>query len=138
MNQYHEIDPDQAFPRAALRHFPSVPATAIPANPRYRGPRFDMKSPLQPFLAGHGDLLGQLERRATEVMTLTSKVKQALPEPERHHVIAAVYHDDTLVITADSAVWTAQIRFAIDDLRKLLVESGEKTFVHLKVRVGRE
>ena len=97
-----------------------------------------MKSPLQPLLTNGGGVLAELERRASEILNLTQKVQRALPEPERHHIVAAVYHDDTLVITADSAAWTAQIRFAIDDLRKHLAESGEKTFVHLKVRVGRE
>ena len=97
-----------------------------------------MKNPLQPILINSGTALANLERRAAEVLSLTQKVKQALPDPERHHVIAAAYHEDTLVVTADSAAWTAQIRFAIDDLRKHLVANDEKTFVHLKVRVGRE
>jgi len=97
-----------------------------------------MKNPLQPFLIDSAGALANLERRASEVLTLTAKVKQALDEPQRNHVIAAVYHDDTLVVTTDSAAWTAQIRFAIDDLRRHLVDSGEKTFVNLKVRVGRE
>lgn len=97
-----------------------------------------MKSPLQPLLFKSDGLLANLERRAAEVLNLTGKVKQALPDPERHHVIAAAYHEETLVITTDSAAWTAQIRFAIDDLRKYLSANGEKTFVNLRVRVGRE
>jgi hypothetical protein len=59
-----------------------------------------------------------------------------LSGPERQHVLAAAFHEDTLVITTDSAAWTAQIRFAHDDLRKQLAAAGEKTFIHLKVRVG--
>lgn len=97
-----------------------------------------MKSPLQPLLFKSDGLLANLERRAAEVLNLTGKVKQALPDPERHHVIAAAYHEETLVITTDSAAWTAQIRFAIDDLRKYLSANGEKTFVNLRVRVGRD
>lgn len=95
-----------------------------------------MDNPLKPFLADLGGKLAKLERRATAVMSLTSKVRQTLPDPERQHVLAAAYHKDTLVITTDSAAWTAQIRFAQDDLRRQLVAAGEKTFVHLKVRVG--
>lgn len=95
-----------------------------------------MNSPLKPFLAEVGSALAGLERRANEVLSLTNKVKQALPSPEREHVIAAVYHEDALVITTDSAAWTAQVRFAIDELRKHLSASGEKTFISLKVRVG--
>ncbi len=95
-----------------------------------------MKSTLKPFLADLGGALAKLEKRAGEVMTLTGKVRQTLQGPERQHVLAAAYHGDTLVITTDSAAWTAQIRFAQDELRKQLAASGEKTFVHLKVRVG--
>lgn len=95
-----------------------------------------MSNPFKPFSVALGGALGKLEKRANEVMTLTAKVQQTLVGPERQHVIAAAYHADTLVITTDSAAWTAQIRFAQDDLRKHLVATGEKTFVHLKVRVG--
>jgi hypothetical protein len=95
-----------------------------------------MDSPLKPLLADLGSKLAKLERRAKEVMNLTSKVRNTLPHPERQHVLAAAYHKDTLVITTDSAAWTAQIRFAQDELRKQLSASGEKTFIHLKVRVG--
>lgn len=86
--------------------------------------------------AAPGGLLGKLEKRARRIQTLTDKVRAALPDPEKSHVIAAAYHEDTLVITTDSAAWTAQIRFAQDDLRKALHEQGEKMFVQLKVRVG--
>lgn len=95
-----------------------------------------MDSPLKPLFADLDGTLAKLERRATQVMDLTQKVRQTLAEPERQHVLAAAYHKDTLVITTDSAAWTAQIRFAHDELRKQLAASGEKTFVHLKVRVG--
>ena len=95
-----------------------------------------MDSPLKPFLANPLGALAKLERRAHKVMNLTNKVRNTLPDPERQHVLAAAYHKDTLVITTDSAAWTAQIRFAQDDLRRQLCATGEKTFVHLKVRVG--
>jgi len=88
------------------------------------------------FLADPGSLLARLEKQASEVLSLTARVRQLLPTPERDHVLAAAFHEDTLVITTDSAAWTAQIRFAQDDLRRLLVAAGEKTFVTLKVRVG--
>ncbi|MGE0114821.1 MAG: DciA family protein [Steroidobacteraceae bacterium] len=80
--------------------------------------------------------LANLERRANAVMALTGKIRLILQGPEKQHVLAAAYHEDTLVITTDSAAWTAQIRFAQDELRKQLAATGEKTFVHLKVRVG--
>lgn len=83
-------------------------------------------------------LLGQLEQQAKKIQSLTDRVRASLSGPERDHVLAAAYHDDTLVITTDSAAWTAQIRFAQDDLRQSLVARGERVFVHLKVRVGQE
>jgi hypothetical protein len=95
-----------------------------------------MSSTFKPFLTELGGSLAKLEQRAREVMTLTAKVRQVLPDPERQHVLAAAYHEQSLVITTDSAAWTAQIRFAQDDLRKHLIANGEKTFIHLKVRVG--
>ena len=95
-----------------------------------------MTRSFKPLMSDLGGALAKLERQANEVMSLTGKVRQALTGPERLHVMAAAWHDDTLVITTDSAAWTAQIRFAQDELRKQLVAVGEKTFVHLKVRVG--
>ena len=95
-----------------------------------------MNSTLKPFLSDAGGTLASLEQRANLVLSLTAKVRNTLTGPERNHVLAAVYHYENLVITTDSAAWTAQIRFAQDDLRKQLVAAGEKTFIHLKVRVG--
>lgn len=95
-----------------------------------------MTSTFESFLSNPGGALAQLEQRASAVMNLTGKVRNVLSGPERQHVLAAAYHEDTLVITTDSAAWTAQIRFAQDDLRKQLAAAGEKTFIHLKVRVG--
>lgn len=88
----------------------------------------------KPLMSDLGGALATLERRAHEVMSLTAKVQQILPEGQ--HVLAAAYHEDTLVITTDSAAWTAQIRFAQEELRQQLAARGEKIFVHLKVRVG--
>lgn len=95
-----------------------------------------MSSSFKSFLTNPGGVLAKLEQRANAVMSLTAKVRGVLHGPERQHVLAAAYHDDTLVITTDSAAWTAQIRFAQDELRKQLAATGEKTFIHLKVRVG--
>ncbi len=95
-----------------------------------------MNNSFKPFMSDQRGALAKLERRAKAVMSLTSTVCQALSSPERDHVLAAAYHEDTLVITTDSAAWTAQIRFAQDELRRRLAAAGEKTFVHLKVRVG--
>lgn len=97
-----------------------------------------MSSSFKSFLSEPGDLLAKLEQRANEVLSLTGKVRKALTGPEREHVVAAVYHDNVLVITVDSAAWAAQVRFSQDDLRQQLVAQGEPVFVTLKVRVGHE
>jgi len=95
-----------------------------------------MSNSFKSFFSEPGELIAKLEQRAKQVLSLTDKVKQTLSGPEREHVVAAVYHDDTLVVTVDSAAWAAQIRFAQDELRKQLVAHGEPVFVSLKVRVG--
>ena len=95
-----------------------------------------MTDTFKSLLSDENGFLATLERRAQTVLSLTSKVRNTLAGPERHHVLAAAYHEDTLVITMDSAAWTAQVRFAQDELRKQLTAAGEKTFIHLKVRVG--
>lgn len=95
-----------------------------------------MSNSFKSFLADPGSLLARLEKQASEVLSLTAKVKRVLPPPQGDHVLAAAFHEDTLVVTTDSAAWTAQIRFAQDELRRGLIEAGEKTFVTLKVRVG--
>jgi hypothetical protein len=95
-----------------------------------------MTSTLKQFMSNPGGALAKLQKQADRVMTLTATVRSTLSGPERQHVLAAAYHEDTLIITTDSAAWTAQIRFAQDELRKQLTAAGEKTFIHLKVRVG--
>ena len=95
-----------------------------------------MTSSFKSFSSELGGTLANLEKRAQKVLNLTDKVRKVLAAPESQHVLVAAYHDDTLVITMDSAAWTAQIRFAQDELRRQLAASGEKVFVQLKVRVG--
>lgn len=95
-----------------------------------------MSHSFKSLLSEPGELLANLERRAGQVLSLTNKVQRALEGAERQHVLAAVYHEDQLVITVDSAAWAAQIRFAQDELRKQLVAQGEPIFTSLKVRVS--
>lgn len=96
-----------------------------------------MTNPLKPILAGLDAKLGALERRAQAQQTLLDKVRTVLPAPENEHVISAVYRQDALVITADSAVWSARLRYCQAVLHTGLTVSGETPFTKLRVRVGR-
>jgi hypothetical protein len=96
-----------------------------------------MNDKLSPLSAAWGPKIAALEARAKAVLALCDKVRAALPEPEKSHVLSASYHDDTLVVSADSAAWCGHIRYQENSLRDRLVEMGEKPFTLLKVRVGR-
>jgi len=91
---------------------------------------------MKPITAGLGPLFAALEQRARATVDLTSKVRDALEGDEKHHVISASYQDDTLVVTADSAAWCPQIRYAQTALLEKLRAAGETQFTKLKVKVG--
>ena len=95
-----------------------------------------MSGGLQPLSAALGGGIAALEARAKEAFRLLDVVRAALPEPEKNHVLSAVYRDDTLVIGVDSAAWTAHVRYREQSLLKGLLDAGEKPFTKLKVRVG--
>jgi hypothetical protein len=96
-----------------------------------------MSDGLRPLSAGFGAGIEALESAAKAALSLTEKVRAALPEPEKNHVVSAGYHEEILIIAADSAAWTARIRYLEDSFRKHWQTSGEKPFTVLKVRVGR-
>lgn len=96
-----------------------------------------MSDKLRAFADGLGPRIAALEERAKAVLALSDKVRAALPEPEKNHVVSASYRDDTLVVSTDSAAWCGHIRYQEDLLRERLAAAGEKPFTQLKVRVGR-
>jgi hypothetical protein len=95
-----------------------------------------MSGSLQPLSAALGSQVAELEARAKRALNLTDLVRATLPGPEKNHVLSASYRDDLLVISMDSAMWTAQVRYQEDGLRRGLGAAGEKPFTKLKVRVG--
>ena len=95
-----------------------------------------MSGPLQPLSAVLSGRVADLEARALQAFKLTDVVRSALPEPEKNHVLSASYREEMLVISTDSAMWTARIRYLEEALRARLAEIGEKPFTKLKVRVG--
>ena len=92
---------------------------------------------LRPLSEGLGPKIAALEARATAALSLVGRVRDALPQPEKNHLLSASYRDDTLVLTTDSAAWGTRLRYQEASLREALVARGEKPFTVLKVRVGR-
>jgi hypothetical protein len=95
-----------------------------------------MSGPLQPLSVALGGRVADLEAQALKAFKLTDVVRAALPDPEKNHVLSASYRDESLVVSTDSAMWTARIRYLEESLRNELVKAGEKPFTKLKVRVG--
>jgi len=110
---------------------PEAPNTALKQPARVTA------ASLLPFSAGFGSKIAALEQQAKAALDLLSRVRKALPEPEKNHVLSASYHDDSLVVTTDSAAWSTRLRYQESALREQLVKLGEKPFTVLKVRVGR-
>lgn len=96
-----------------------------------------MTDPLKPLLAGLDPAIARLARKAADTVSLAEKVRAALPDPLRQHVVAAVRRDDDLVVIVDSAAWSARVRYAGTKLREQLAAAGEVVNGKVRVRVGR-
>jgi hypothetical protein len=96
-----------------------------------------MSQALKPLSSGLGPRIEALQEQAKTALALTDRVRNALPEPEKNHLISAGYTDGTLTIATDSAAWCTRIRYLEESLRERLAALGEKPFTILKVRVGR-
>ncbi|HEY6642304.1 DciA family protein [Povalibacter sp.] len=92
---------------------------------------------MKPISSGLGALLAQLERRTQETLDLTKRVRSALSDEEKIHVVSASYRDDTLVIVTDSAAWGSRIHFLQETLKEQLQTQGETQFTKVQVKVGR-
>ena len=92
---------------------------------------------LMPLSASWGAKIAALESQAKAALKLVDLLRAGLPENEKNHLISAVYHEDTLVLTTDSAAWGTHLRYRENALREQLAAMGEKPFTNLKVRVGR-
>jgi hypothetical protein len=96
-----------------------------------------MSDRLKPLSEGLGSLFTELERRARATVDLAAKVRDALPEEEKPHVLSATCKEETLVVLVDSAAWATHIRYAQKELLDRLHTAGETQFTKLKVKVGR-
>jgi len=62
-------------------------------------------------LLGESPRLARLAQSAAHLAALTASARDALPPEVRPHLTAASVRNDTLVLTADSPVWAARLRF---------------------------
>lgn len=96
-----------------------------------------MTDPLKPLFFGLDSTLARLSERAAAAASLTSKVRQFLPEALRPHVMAAARRGDDLVVIVDSAAWSARVRYAGTRLKAQLAAAGDAVAGKVRVRVGR-
>ena len=97
-----------------------------------------MSDRLKPLAEGLGPLFTELERRARGALDLADKVRDALPETQKPHVLSAACRAETLVVLVDSAAWATHIRYGQKELLERLHAAGETQFTKLKVKVGRK
>lgn len=91
-----------------------------------------------------GDVLGPkisalaelAKQKVEEGQALVEKVRQALPEHVRPHVLRASWRHTTLMVIVDSGAWSMHVRFAEADLWEALKNAGEPEFTRLWVRVS--
>jgi hypothetical protein len=96
-----------------------------------------MSDPLKPLFSDLDQGLARLAQRSAAAASLSEKVRQALPEPLRVHVVGAVRRGDDLVVMVDSAAWSARIRYGAAELKEQLAADGEVVTGKVRVKVGR-
>jgi hypothetical protein len=92
---------------------------------------------MKPIGEALAPLFADLRSRSKAVTELTARVREALPGPEKDHVLSATYREGTLTVEADSAAWSVHIRYAQEQLLQRLNTASETQFTKLRVRVGR-
>ena len=95
-----------------------------------------MSESMKPIGQQFGPLLADLERRTRETLSLTARVRQILPDPEKDHIISVSYREDVLIVVVDSAAWSSRIRYLQQELLERLRTAGETQFTKINVRVG--
>lgn len=94
-----------------------------------------MSDPLKPLFGSLAPGLDALARKASEAGALASRVRAALPEAVRAHVVSATRRDGDLVVIVDSAAWSARVRYAGRALKDRLEASGEPAIARVRVKV---
>jgi hypothetical protein len=96
-----------------------------------------MSDPLKPLFSGLDPGLARLAEKAAAAASLTTKVRQSLPDALRAHVLSAARRGDDVVVIVDSAAWAARVRYAGRRLIERLAQDGEVVTGKVRVRVGR-
>ncbi len=91
----------------------------------------------KPVLEFHNRAIDKLVTRIEQQKDLLTVVRSVLPESLASHTLHCVIHDTTLLIYADAAVWSSQLRFyqtVILDKISTVVESPVK---RIQIRLSR-
>ena len=98
-----------------------------------------MTDRLKPLFGGLAPGLVALEKKAAAAQSLTEKVRLALGEDLRPHLVSASRRGDDLVVIMDSAAWTPRVRYGAGALKEKLLLAGEPAIGKVQVKVrGRE
>ncbi len=98
-----------------------------------------MKTPhkatsLKDLLTPGSSGLGRVLARASRLEALTARVAAALPAPEADHVVAVSAGESGLVVTVDSAAWSARLRFMEKEVREAIGSAPAGTAYVVRVR----
>ena len=99
--------------------------------------RLTMEDRLKPLSSGLPPGLERLAKQAAAVSALTTLVRESLPEALGPHVVSAVRRAEDLVVTVDSAAWSARVRYAGRRLKEQLGTAGQTVTGKVRVRVGK-
>lgn len=94
-----------------------------------------MTDRLKPLFGGLAPGLAALEQKAAAAQSLTEKVRQALAEPLRPHLVSASRRESDLIVIMDSAAWTARVRYGSQALKDGLAQAGEPAIGKVQVKV---
>ena len=71
---------------------------------------------LHAFLINKESMMGGLLKHTHHIQQLQSELHKYLGPPLNTHCILANYHDDMLILHADSPTWSAKLRYLIPDI----------------------
>jgi hypothetical protein len=98
----------------------------------------DSLKPLSDLLSsGFRELAKRAEAHASAGRALVQRVRAALPEPLREHVVAAHRRGSELIVQVDAAVWSARVRYAGRALAEALENADGAAIERIRVRVRR-
>ena len=91
----------------------------------------------KPVLEFHNRAIDKLVTQIEQQKDLLSIVKSALPENLASHTLHCVIHDTTLLIYADAAVWSSQLRFYQTVILEKISTVVESPVKRIQIRLSR-